>query len=94
MIQQNLIQAINAMMVIEFRYNGSRRIVEPHALGINNRGKLTLCAWQLSGGSGNDWRDYHVERISELVVSEDAFAEPRPGFNPNDKTLKTVICSL
>lgn len=93
--QQDLIcQAIAAMNVIEFRYKGSWRTAEPHALGHNSRGKLTLCAWQIAGGSGADWRDFHVELITEVINTGDTFDEPRPGFNPSDKTLSTVICSV
>lgn len=92
--QSTICDAITSMKIVEFRYKGSWRTAEPHALGYNQRGKLTLCAWQLSGGSGADWRDFHVELISEFIVTDDTFQEPRPGFNPCDKTLSTVVCSV
>lgn len=86
--------AIKGMKVIEFRYKGAWRSVEPHALGINARGKLTLCAWQLTGGSGADWRDFHFDLIGDVVVTNEEFDGPRPGYNPCDKTLVSVICSI
>jgi predicted DNA-binding transcriptional regulator YafY len=92
--RDSICAAIEAMKVIEFSYKGSWRSVEPHALGYNARDKLTLCAWQLAGGSGADWRDFHVDLIADLVIRETTFDKPRPGFNPCDKTLATVICCV
>jgi len=80
--------------VITFRYKGRDRVVEPHLLGYDLDGDLTLSAWQLQGGSGVDWRDFHVSKISGLATTESNFSGPRTGYNPNDSTLSHVLCCL
>ena len=93
-VTDELAQAITQMKVVEFRYKGNWRSAEPHAVGYSNRGVLTLCAWQLSGGSGQDWRDFHVEQMLDVTVTEENFDGPRDGYNPSDKTMSTLICAL
>jgi hypothetical protein len=87
-------QAIEQMRVIEFRYKASWRSAEPHTVGYNNRSVLTLCAWQRSGGSGQSWRDFHVNLMSDLIVTDESFDGPREGYNPSDSTLSNVLCTL
>lgn len=93
-LSEQISQAIENRSLIEFRYRQSWRTVEPHALGYNSKGKLTLCAWQVSGGSAEDWRDFHVDLISERVTTPENFEGARSGFNPGDRTLPTLISCL
>ncbi|WP_367275167.1 WYL domain-containing protein [uncultured Erythrobacter sp.] len=86
--------AIRDRQVISFLYKGRTRTVEPHLVGYDNDGDLTLSAWQLSGGSGQGFRDFHVSKLSGLTISPQTFAGPRPGYNPNDKTLSRIVCRL
>lgn len=86
--------AIDEMRVLEFKYKGSWRSVEPHALGYNEKQKLTLCAWQFSGGSGVGFRDFYVELVDDLIVTDETFEEARAGYNPNDKTLTNIISQI
>lgn len=92
--QKTICDAIRDRRILEFRYKGGWRSVEPHALGYGPKDKLTLCAWQVAGGSGADWRDFHVDQISDLVASNEFFDDVRPGFNPGDRTHKSIVCSL
>lgn len=85
--------AIRAKQVIQFRYKGTIRRAEPHALGYE-KGMLTLCAWQLSGGSGQDFRDFHVDKLTELSTTGQTFLHAREGYNPNDPTMSRVVCRL
>lgn len=89
-----LCEAIEQMRVIEFLYKGSFRSAEPHTLGHSKRGVLTLCAWQLSGGSAEAWRDFHVELIQGLSLTDEHFDGPRPGYNPCPTTLTNVVCTI
>lgn len=86
--------AIEEMRILEFKYKGAWRVVEPHALGYNEKQKLTLCGWQLSGGSGVGFRDFYVEIIDELIVLDEVFDEARKGYNPNDQTLSNIIAQI
>ncbi len=80
--------------VISFTYDGRARTVEPHLLGYDDDGDLTLSAWQLSGGSGRGWRDFHVARLSGLSTTGSIFAGARPEYNPRDKTIVRIVCRL
>ena len=93
-MERNICAAIGDQSVLEFLYKGTSRSVEPHTLGYNGKGILTLCAWQLTGGSGEDWRDFHLNGISELRVTDRKFIRARPGYNPNDTTMTRVLCRL
>lgn len=87
-------KAIAGRMVISFHYKGVNRKVEPHIVGRDGDGDLTLSAWQLSGGSGVGWRDFHISKMMGVTVTDEAFPGARPGYNPNDTTLKQVLCRL
>lgn len=94
MFQAQISAAIRAKRVIQFRYKGAIRRVEPHALGYDQGNVLTLSAWQLSGGSGQEFRDFHVDKLSGLSTTEQTFASARRGYNPNDPTLSRVVARL
>ncbi|MFC5066952.1 WYL domain-containing protein [Flaviflagellibacter deserti] len=85
--------AIDERRLVSFAYDGSRRVAEPHTLGRSKSGVLTLCAWQLTGGSGEGWRDFHLNRMGDLELTEENFSIPRPGYNPNPSKL-SVIATL
>lgn len=87
-------KAIQAHSILTFRYKGSIRTVEPHTLGYDGDGDLTLCAWQLSGGSGVGFRDFHVQKLSELSTAQQSFSGARPGFRRGDQTLSRILCQL
>lgn len=87
-------QAIAERKVISFLYKGVIRRVEPHAYGIAKSGEPTLSAWQLSGGSGQGFRDFLASSISGLTITPDGFAGPRPGYNQFDATMTSIACRL
>jgi predicted DNA-binding transcriptional regulator YafY len=86
--------AIEQRCCLSFSYKGKMRTVEPHLLGYDNDGDLTLSAWQLSGGSGQNFRDFHVSKLSGLSISQSNFSGARQGYNPNDKTIRQIVCRL
>lgn len=94
MSANTICKAIAGRLLISFHYKGVNRSVEPHCVGRDSKGNLLLSAWQLSGGSGVGWRDFKIDDISGLVVSDKSFSNPRPGYNPNDQTLSQILCCL
>lgn len=94
MSQYQLCDAIRQRRVVRFIYKGVARTAEPHTVGYDRDGDLTLCAWQLSGGSGQGFRDFHVAKLSGLSITDQCFARPRPKYNPNDRTLSRIVCRL
>ena len=69
-------------------------MVEPHLLGTNVKGNLTLSAFQLEGGSGIEFRQYFLSDVLELEVLNDVFDGPRPGYNRSDRIIISVIAAL
>jgi len=86
--------AIKSRSIITFRYDEAVRRVEPHQVGYDHDGDLTLSAWQLSGGSGVDWRDFHIAKMSGLSTTAEHFSGPRPGYNPRNRKMHRVLCGL
>ena len=94
MSQATICDAIANRHVLSFSYKGRTRTVEPHLLGYDGDGDLTLSAWQLSGGSGVGWRDFHVSKASGLSTTGQTFSGSRQGYNRWDETIDRVICRL
>lgn len=91
---QKICAAIAARQCLTFFYKGSRRTVEPHLLGYDSDGDLTLSAWQTSGGSGQGFRDFHVSKLTGLTISPNTFLAPRHGYNPRYETIDRIVCRL
>ena len=87
-------RAIENRNLIQFRYKLQVRTVEPHILGFDSDGDLTLSAWQVQGGSGLGWRDFHVSKLGELSITTQRFEQPRQGYNRYDSTLGRIVCRL
>ena len=93
-MQDVICNAIHNKEIISFHYKYKTRVVEPHLLGYDSDGDLTLSAWQLSGGSAEGWRDFHVSKISGIATTGENFQRARPGYNPMDETLDRIVCRL
>ena len=90
-----IVEAIENKLLLTFTYEGRSRLVEPHALGNSSaRGEATLCAWQLSGGSGTGFRYFHLSKMSQLSAADAEFPGPRPGYNRDDPGLSAVAACL
>jgi hypothetical protein len=87
-------EAIAKRAEISFLYSGSERTAEPHVVGYDRAGALVLSAWQVGGGSGQGWRDFHFAKMSAVALTGTTFSGSRPGYNPNDSTLMRIICRL
>lgn len=94
MSKEAICDAIGKRSTLSFMYSGSQRTVEPHILGYDRGGDLTLSAWQVSGGSGQGWRDFHLAKMTAIVATGTQFSDSRPGYNPNDTTLDRIVCRL
>lgn len=94
MSMKDICDAINNRNLVQLTYKGDRREVEPHALGYDSNGNLTLCAWQTSGRSGTGWRDFHLALASHVEVLPQVFEDERPGYRRDDSTLDRIICQI
>jgi hypothetical protein len=86
--------AIAARLVVTFVYEGKLRSVEPHLLGASSKGVPMLSAWQLSGGSGTGWREYHCAKIASMGLTSQHFSGPRNGYNPDGGSFSSIVCCI
>lgn len=97
-MNQEICKAIEDKNIVTFSYDGGSRTIEPHCYGISSKGNELLRAYQTGGysESGNPvgWKLFTVNKISNLEVSTDTFGGPRPQYNPNDKAMSIIYCSL
>jgi hypothetical protein len=70
-------------------------VVEPHVLGRNRGGKTLLRAFELHGpdrpNGATPWKLFDLDRIQRAVEAGERFRNPRPGYRPNDPTMKGGI---
>jgi predicted DNA-binding transcriptional regulator YafY len=98
--QATICQAIRERRLLQFYYDGGTRVVEPHQLAYNKKDNIALSAYWVrgyseSGDVSNRWREYLVDEMSAIVVLEENFSGPRPGYKraPNKK-YHSAICEL
>jgi hypothetical protein len=68
-------------------------------IAYNKTEKLTLSAWFLRGATdsneGPGWREYLLDDISDLKLSDQTFDGNRPGYKRDGgKALHNVQCAL
>lgn len=72
--------AIERRRLVQLRYDGKVRVVEPHDYGVQN-GVVKLLVYQLkatlSHQSATGWRLLHVRRIEDLEVLDAEFPGSR-----------------
>lgn len=86
-------KAIEEVRALGFLYKGVQRWVEPHTYGAQANGKDGVCAWQLSGGSGEGYRLFLKDEISDLSLGE-PFGGPRPGYRRGDRRFEIIYAEL
>ena len=84
-----LAQAIRDRRVIEFRYHGEHRTVEPYRLG-EGAGRLRLVGWQARKG----WRSFHADEMEDLDVTDRTFWEPREGYTRGDEAMDRILAEV
>jgi hypothetical protein len=90
--------AVRSCTVLEFQYDGLRRVVTPYCHGINERGVEVLRAVQIGGesrsrgfGFGKLWI---VQRMQQARATGAAFVPDDPDYNPDDSAMRTICCRV
>ncbi|KVN42252.1 hypothetical protein WJ64_31970 [Burkholderia ubonensis] len=95
---QQLVGAIDHMRVLELRYDGYFRVVEPHAYGVSDEGHYLLRCYQTAGGSqsGNSvgWKLLRTDEIGSLDETGAVFRDARPGYKRNDSAMQHIYAEL
>jgi hypothetical protein len=93
--------AIQNGQLLDFTYDGKRRVVEAHALGKSTKdGSLVLRAYQVDGDSSRPvpgWSLFSVAKIETGTLrmsSVVASGAPRDGYKMGDKQMDPVLVEL
>jgi len=90
-------EAIKRRKVVEFRYAGTMRTVEPHCYGVSRAGNQVLRAYEtgeIGSGRSTGWRLFNVNKMVDMRDTGRVFGENRPGYNPKDRGMALVHCNL
>lgn len=92
-----LLQAIQKANVLELRYHGYSRFVEPHAYGRDKDGDEILRCYQTAGGSESGervgWKLLKVREAFSVHLTKTVFSA-RPEYKRNDKAMNYVFAQL
>ncbi|NKI72516.1 hypothetical protein GN109_24135 [Collimonas pratensis] len=96
-MNSTIIQAIKQHEILELRYHGYSRVVEPHAYGQDKDGDQILRCYQTSGGSESGeragWKVLKVREINSLHVTGHNFSA-RPEYKRGDKMMIYIFAQL
>lgn len=98
-MNKDICEAIGNKSIIEFFYKGYKRVVEPHCYGIHkSTNNEALYAYQVGGYSSSGkkppWRLYIISEMSEIVVTDKLFENPRLGYKINDSRMSMIFCQI
>jgi hypothetical protein len=90
-------EAIRKRLLLEFRYGGLPRVVEPYILGISARGTEVLRAVQVGGSSNSGGFGYGklwaVDEITALRITTESFPAD-PNYDPDDSGMQSIHCRI
>jgi len=96
-MNQTISEAIEKKKILEIRYHGYSRVVEPHAYGRDKGGDEVLRCYQKSGGSESGERvGLKLLKVGEafsIHIIDECFT-PRPEYRRNDKATEHMFCQL
>ena len=97
MKKDTLCEAIATRRLVEFRYDGMTRVVEPYTVGVLSTGNTALSAWHVRGFSESrhvpKWRLFTLENMGSVTILEEVFVGPHSGYNPRDSRMKRIYCT-
>jgi hypothetical protein len=90
--------SIRERRLLEFDYDGKRRVTEPYCHGVSTTGKQSVRALQVGGatrpggfGFGKMWT---IGKMTNVRVSETTFAPDDPNYNPDDSAMSVIHCRI
>ncbi|QHT59871.1 WYL domain-containing protein [Paenibacillus lycopersici] len=87
-------KAIQERHVIEFHYEGRKRVVEPFCYGISSAGHDILRGFQIRGLSQSGklgWRLFRLDRMNFINSLDEHFEGIRKDYNPNDPDMTKIF---
>ena len=93
-MNRTIINAIEGRLLLTFKYKGTTRVAEPHTYGVQHNGIESLSAWQLSGGSGQDFRLYILHEMTMIEPQNQTFDDERPSYQKGDRRYANIFAEL
>jgi hypothetical protein len=93
-IKDAICEAIGQRRTVSFIYKSVPRTAEPYILGYDDKGALTLSAYQTGGGSGVGFRTFLVDGMSFVTITEHGFSGTRPAYNRRDRFFSHIVCQV
>lgn len=92
-----LIAAVKSRKPVSFVYRGTRRTMEPHAVGIGHDGQAWISGFQTAGNTvvpGQHWLYCNVDAVESLEIFPARFNRPRPGYSREDSRFQRFFAAL
>src|SRR5687767_13010209 len=90
--------AISKRMLLEFEYEGFRRVVAPYCHGVSTRDADVLRGVQVAGASRSGGLGFGklwiTAKMVSLRMSAKAFTPDDPHYNPDDSGMKHIHCRI
>lgn len=91
-----IFEAIEHSHLLQFKYEGFFRIIEPHMYGSDAAGVDLVCGYQIAGTDGfgrqNGWHKFELAKISDLTCLPTKYPGPRPPYKLGSQTFKRIYC--
>ena len=92
-----LCQAIAEKHIVQFKYGGRSRIVEPFCCGINSAENYVLRGFQIRGTDKTKplcWRLFELSEMSQLSITKHKFNGKREDYKPEDSAINKTFCRI
>jgi hypothetical protein len=93
-----LCQAIADKYIVQFKYDGRTRIVEPFCCGLSTADNFVLRGFQIRGTDKKTkplcWRLYELSEMSQLNATRHGFKGKREDYNPEDSAMIKIFCCI
>jgi predicted DNA-binding transcriptional regulator YafY len=92
-VDEQLKFAIANRRLVELKYAGSVRVVEPHDYGVQ-KGTARLLGYQQQGFSGLGWRLFDVAKIESCSTLKETFAGSRGASHRQHHDWETIYARV
>ena len=97
-VYDDLTFAIDNRRVVQFTYDGHRRVVEPFLLGVTTAGNPALRGFQTAGTSNSGtvpaWHLFSLSKIESIEVTRSEFEGARALYKPFDKAMSRICARV
>lgn len=96
-VRETLCSATRSKHVVDFTYDGHERRVEPYVVWKDSKDEWQLGGWSVGfskSGTEPPWRDYALNKITAVSITDESFDGNRPGYNRNANRYEHACCKV